>query len=151
MSSTKATKKAQPKKSDVPEDQRDWTYLAEKEPTDLHEDMAAWILEVTGYEPESTEDFLKAVQMTAVLRMPYQRSDRNKNRATYRALPAEIVKARSAHMEAAAAEAKAEIEQRKAAADAAKKAAAAKRKASAAKAAATRKTRTAKPNTTPAA
>lgn len=97
----------------------DWTYLAEKEATELHEDMTAWILEETGidldtFDGEPRDLFLKAVQVTAVLRGVYQRSDRNKKREAYRGLPAEVVAQRSAHMTAAHAEATALIEARKA-------------------------------------
>ena len=119
-------KKVQPKAAKaqpVSEDAKDYTYLAEKDPTALHEDMAAWLVEVSGYEPDDMEQFIKAVQLTAVLRGVYQRSDRNKSRAEYRALPAEIVAQRSAHMLAAHAEAQVQIEARKAAAKPAKKAA----------------------------
>lgn len=129
-STTKATAKAKPqpkaepkvKKSDLPEDQRDWTYLAEKDPTDLHEDLAAWIEEITGIEAD-----LKTVQAVCVLRMVYQRSDRNKKRSTYRALDEATVAKRSEHMIAAAAEAKEIRDRQKAEAERKQKAATAKR------------------------
>ncbi len=134
----RAAKKAAPKveapkvkKSDLPEDQRDWTYLADKEPTDLHEDMADWIAEVTGLEVEDREAFIKAVQLTAVLRHVYQRSDRNKARGAYKPLAEEVVAQRSSHMIQAHQDAKKEIEERQARdeakAKARKEAAAAKR------------------------
>lgn len=119
-------KKVQPKAAKdqaVSEDAKDLTYLSTKEPTALHADMAAWLVEVSGYEPDDMEQFIKAVQLTAVLRGVYQRSDRNKARAEYRALPAEVVAQRSAHMLAAHAEAQVQIEARKTAAKPAKKAA----------------------------
>lgn len=108
---TKAAKA--PTKTD--EQDKDWTYLAEKDPTALHTDMAAWIEEVTGVEVDE-----KTVQLVSVLRGVYQRSDRNKKRADYRPLPAEIVAKRSEHMQAAHAEASALVQARKAA-EAAKK------------------------------
>lgn len=101
----KAAPAQQVKKASLPESERDWTYLAEKDPTDLHVDMAAWLEEVAGIKAD-----LKTVQAVCVLRMVYQRSDRNKARGSYRALPAEVIKARSVHMGQAAAEAKAQIE-----------------------------------------
>lgn len=125
---TATAKKAQPKaepkvkKSDLPEDQRDWTYLAEKDPTDLHEDMAAWIEEITGIEAD-----LKTVQAVCVLRMVYQRSDRNKNRSTYRALDEATVAKRSEHMIQAAKEAKEIRDRQKAEAEKKQEAAKAKR------------------------
>lgn len=127
-------KKAQPKaeapkvkKSDLPEDQRDWTYLAEKDPTALHEDMAAWIEEVTGIEAD-----LKTVQAVCVLRMVYQRSDRNKKRADYRPLDETIVEQRRVHMEQAHQDARKLREEAKALEEKAKatKSPAARRKAS---------------------
>ncbi len=72
---------------------KDWTYLAEKAPSDLHVDMARWIFEETGVEISA-----KAAQVVAVLRMEYQRSDANKNREAYRALKEEVVVERSIHM-----------------------------------------------------
>lgn len=50
----------------------DYTYLAEKEPTDLHKEMAAWMTEVTGV-PVSA----KQAQIVAVLRHEFQRSEVN--------------------------------------------------------------------------
>jgi hypothetical protein len=111
---TPAKPKPEVKKTDLPEIERDWTYLVEKEPSDLHEDLADFICDLTGFEPENKEEFVKAVQMTAVLRMVYQRSDRNKKRSTYRGLPQEIVEQRSVHMVAAHQDARPLIEARKA-------------------------------------
>lgn len=125
-----APKPAEPKvrKSDLPEDQRDWTYLAEKEPTDLHYDMAAWIQEVTGIEMD-----VKSVQAVAVLRMVYQRSDRNKARSTYRPLDETVVAQRSTHMIQAHQDAKRLREEQEA--EVAKKQAVAKQRRTAKKAA----------------
>lgn len=125
---TPAKPKAKPepkvKKSDIPEEERDWTYLAEKDPTDLHEDFAAWLEEATGQEID-----LKTVQAVCVLRMVYQRSDRNKARGTYRALAPEVVEQRSAHMIQAHLDAKQVTDRQKAEAEAKKAKAAAARKA----------------------
>lgn len=87
--------KAEPrvKKSDIPEEDRDWTYLAEKDPTDLHVDFAAWLEDKTGLEVD-----LKTVQAVCVLRMVYQRSESNKKRSTYRGLDETVVDQRSVHM-----------------------------------------------------
>ncbi len=119
------------KKSDIPEADRDWTYLAEKAPTDLHEDFAVWLQEEIGMDID-----LKTVQAVCVLRMVYQRSDRNKARGAYRPLDETVVGQRSAHMIAAHADAKAIRDEQAAAADAKKAKAAAARKARAAKKAA---------------
>lgn len=100
---TKATKTS--KATKAANAQPDWTYLAEKDPTDLHEDMAKWITEVTGVSVD-----VKTVQLVAILRMPYQRSDRNKKRTMYRGLPDAVVQARSEHMRLAAEAAKAVLD-----------------------------------------
>lgn len=47
-------------------------HLAEKEPTALHENFAAWIESETGYRPD-----LKTVQLAAVLRGAFQKSEAN--------------------------------------------------------------------------
>lgn len=111
----KATaKKAAPapkvKKSDLPEWERDYTYLAEKAPTALHDDFAQWMLEATGYEPEDLDAFIKGVQLAAVLRGVYQRSPRNKSRSDYRPLAEVVVHQRSVHMVAAHQDARKELE-----------------------------------------
>lgn len=49
-------------------------YLATKEPSELHKNMAKWIEETTGYTPD-----LKTVQMVCALRMDFQKSDANQN------------------------------------------------------------------------
>lgn len=51
---------------------KDFTYLADKEPTDLHVSYAAWIQEQTGVAVD-----VKTVQLAAVLRMAFQASERN--------------------------------------------------------------------------
>jgi hypothetical protein len=99
-----AAKKTAPvlkvKKSDVPEWDRDYTYLAEKPATDLHEDFAAWMEDVIGleFDDDQREAFLKGVQVAAILRGVYQRSPRNKARTTYRPLDEAVVAKRSEHM-----------------------------------------------------
>lgn len=50
----------------------DYTYLADKEPTDLHKQMAEWMSEVTGVEVTA-----KQAQIVSVLRHEHQRSDAN--------------------------------------------------------------------------
>jgi hypothetical protein len=124
------------KKSDVPEWDRDYTYLAEKPATDLHEDFAAWMEDVIGldFDDDQREAFLKGVQVAAILRGVYQRSPRNKARAGYRALDEAVVAKRSEHMILAHTEAGEVIAKRPA-----KKAVAKATRASAAKAPAKRK------------
>jgi hypothetical protein len=46
--------------------------MIEKEPTQLHQDFADWLEAETGYKPD-----IKSVQLATVLRMDFQRSDRN--------------------------------------------------------------------------
>lgn len=100
----KSTPAPKVKKSDVPEHLRDYTYLADKEPTALHDDFADWMIDVIGLDFESDEErtaFVKGVQVAAVLRGVYQRSPRNKSRSDYRPLAGEVVEQRSIHMVAA--------------------------------------------------
>lgn len=59
------------KKADAPKG-RNFAALADKEPTELHKNFAAWLQEQTGVEVD-----LKTVQLVAVLRMDYQRSEAN--------------------------------------------------------------------------
>lgn len=100
--------------------------LADKEPTALHHDMAAWMTALTGVEVSP-----KAAQIVAVLRMDYQRSEANKSRADYKALDELIVAQRSVHMTQAHIDAKAERARLQAEAEKAEKAG--NRKAAAAK------------------
>lgn len=110
------------RKADIPEDQRDWTYLAEKDPTALHQDFAVWLEQEIGVEMD-----LKTVQAVCVLRMVFQRSAANKSRADYRPLAGEVVEQRSIHMVQAHQDARKIREEQASKADAKKKAAAAKR------------------------
>ena len=50
----------------------DYSYLAEKAPTELHEEMAAWITSVTGVVVTA-----KQAQVVATLRHEFQRSETN--------------------------------------------------------------------------
>lgn len=104
-----------------------FVYLAAKAPSDLHEDMAEWISRVTGV--PFTPEMVKAVQLTAVLRHDYQKSNWNQTREAFRGLPEEVCDKRSEHMILAHVEARAILEAKaeaeaKAAEQAAKKAAA---------------------------
>jgi hypothetical protein len=110
--------KAEPKvkKSDIPESERDWTYLAEKEATDMHVDFAKWLEDEVGIDVD-----LKTLQVVCVLRMVYQRSEANKKRQTYRPLDEAVVKQRSVHMVQAHQDAHADREAAKAKAETAAK------------------------------
>lgn len=110
------------RKADIPEDQRDWTYLAEKDPTALHQDFAVWLQQEVGIEVD-----LKTVQAVCVLRMVFQRSEANKSRSDYRGLDETVVEQRSVHMVQAHQDARRIREEQAAKAEASKKAAAAKR------------------------
>ncbi len=96
----KATVKKGATSVPVAEADRDWSYLAEKAPTDLHEDFAKWLESEVGIEVD-----LKTVQVVCVLRMVYQRSQANKARSTYRPLAQPVVAKRSEHMHLAHVEA----------------------------------------------
>lgn len=68
---TKAKKTvAKPKAKEVPRQD-----LADKEPTQLHQDFADYIQEQTGIEVD-----VKAVQLATILRMDFQRSETNQAR-----------------------------------------------------------------------
>lgn len=63
---------------------------ADRDPSPLHESMAAWLEETTGYKPD-----LKTVQLVASLRIKYQRSEQNQEDLAARRKAAEDkVKAR---------------------------------------------------------
>lgn len=62
------------KAADTP---RDYTKYADKTPSDLQERFAAWILEVTGFEPNDTDDFNEGVRLATALRMAFQASPEN--------------------------------------------------------------------------
>lgn len=99
-------------------------YLAAKAPSDLHEDMAQWISQVTGV--PFTPEMVKAVQLTAVLRHDYQKSNWNQTREAFRGLPVEVCDKRSEHMIQAHVEARQLIATREEREEAAKAAAAKK-------------------------
>lgn len=63
----------------------DYTYLADKAPTTLHTEMAAWLTDVTGVKVSA-----KQAQIVAVLRLEFQRSPVNQaNLAARRAAAAQ--------------------------------------------------------------
>ena len=88
----KAAPKAQPTKSE----EKDWTYLVDKAPSELHNTFADWISAELGIEMDP-----KAVQFVLAMHPTFQRSERNKSRSEYKALGSDVVKARSVHMTAA--------------------------------------------------
>jgi hypothetical protein len=82
MPATKVrTKKGRPVSAEVPEEveaeEKDYSTYLEKEPTDLQERFADWILDKTGYEPTDADDFATGVQLATALRMEFQRSPEN--------------------------------------------------------------------------
>jgi hypothetical protein len=109
---------------------KDWTYLSDKAPSELHETFAEWISAELG-----TQFDPKAVQIVLAMHPSFQRGERNKARSEYRPLDGSIVHQRSVHMTQAHVDAKAERE----AAEAAAKAKAASRTSSRKAAAAARK------------
>ncbi|UQA37502.1 hypothetical protein [Streptomyces sp. HNA39] len=86
------------------ESNRDYSQLADKEPTELHQNFAAWIKEKTGYEPDE-----KTVQLVCTLRMSFQASPENQSHLAHRKAQAAAKKKR------AAAEKKARLEKQLAA------------------------------------
>lgn len=107
----KATaKKAPAKKAAAPVDkpkreqtfeERDWTYLDDKPPSEQHEILAREINRRTNLVDDDGEDMpIDPKQVQAVLAMfpHFQRSETNKNRSGYHALAPEIVHQRSVHM-----------------------------------------------------
>ena len=101
---------------------KDWTYLLDKDPSNLHETFASWISAELGVEFDS-----KHVQIVLAMHPTFQKGERNKSREDYRPLDGAIVHQRSVHMVQAHADAKREREEREAAEQAKKEAAAAKR------------------------
>lgn len=87
--------KSTPAKTAKPE-AKDWSYLLEKAPSELHETFATWIAAELGIEMDA-----KAVQVVLAMHPTFQRSERNKSRSTYKPLGSDIVQARSVHMTAA--------------------------------------------------
>lgn len=76
----KATTKSTTPAKVVEDEVKDWTYLQEKEPSDLHEGLAEFILREAGIEIDS-----KQVQAVLSMHGTWQRSDENKARPGYRA------------------------------------------------------------------
>jgi hypothetical protein len=103
MVPAKKATKAEPKKP-VDFESRDWTYLQDKDPSDLHVTFAKAISQRADVE-------ISAQQVQAVLAMhaSFQRSKLNKSRPTYVALDEVIVKQRSVHMTQAHLDAAAEM------------------------------------------
>jgi hypothetical protein len=133
----KATDAPDKPKSEQTFEERDWSYLDEKDPSEQHVLFAKEI-------NSRTEDIdISAKQVQAVLAMfpHFQRSATNKNRSQYRPLAEEIVHQRSVHMTLAHEEARRVLDGL--AQEAAKKAA--KKVAAPVKKAAAKKTSTAKP------
>jgi hypothetical protein len=68
-------------KAAAAETEPDYTAYANKPPTDLQERFAAWIPEVTEYDPSSAktkqEAFEEGVRLGTALRMEFQRSPEN--------------------------------------------------------------------------
>lgn len=54
--------------------------LLDKEPTQLHIDMATWLVQKTGFEPSDFDEMVKIVQLTRVLLTVFQKSDINQQR-----------------------------------------------------------------------
>lgn len=121
----KAAKKVAPKAAPVAaEGEKDWTYLVEKDPTNLHTTFAAWISAELGVEMPAEH-----VQYVLGMHHAFQKGEKNKARADYKPLAAPIVAKRSEHMKAAHVEAREIMTGAEAAKQAKKAAAAAKRKA----------------------
>lgn len=98
----KATAPAPDKpKSEQSFEERDWTYLDDKPPSEQHELFAKEINRRVNLVDDDGEDMpIDAKQVQAVLAMfpHFQRSATNKNRSQYRPLAEEIVHQRSVHM-----------------------------------------------------
>lgn len=104
----KATAKKAAAVSDKPKkeqtfEERDWTYLDDKAPSEQHELLAKEINKRTNSTTEcdcGEEVQISAKQVQAVLAMfpHFQRSETNKKRSGYRPLAEEIVHQRSVHM-----------------------------------------------------
>lgn len=119
------TKKSNARKSTPKsaEPTKDWTYLLEKDPSELHETFAQWISAELGVEFDA-----KNVQVVLAMHHTFQKGERNKSRETYRPLDGAIVEQRSVHMVQAHQDARKIRAEREAAAEAAKAKRAAARK-----------------------
>lgn len=96
-------------KSEQTFEERDWTYLDDKPPSEQHELFAKEINRRVNLVDGDGEDMpIDAKQVQAVLAMfpHFQRSQTNKNRSQYRPLAEEIVHQRSIHMTQAHADAR---------------------------------------------
>ena len=91
-------------KSEQTFEERDWTYLDEKEPSEQHVLFAKEINKRTNLEvecdscEEAVEISPKQVQAVLAMFPHFQKSDTNKKRSGYRPLAEEIVHQRSIHM-----------------------------------------------------
>lgn len=90
----KVAKPAKAETKQAPEfEARDWTFLQEKDPSDLHVTFAQQITMRSDVEITA-----KQVQAVMAMHPSFQRSRTNKARPTYAALDPEIVEQRSVHM-----------------------------------------------------
>jgi hypothetical protein len=92
---------------EMAEDEQDLTRYADKPPTAMHEAFIEWLLDETGYDPNSAkskgEAFAKGVALGAYLRPTYQKSDANHDRPNFARRAAEESAPKSAKKAAAAA------------------------------------------------
>jgi len=116
------------------DENKDYTYLADKAPSDLHEALAAFIIDKTGVELTA-----KQAQVVWLMGSKFQASQKNKERENYRGLDEVTCEKRSIHMVQAGKESREIIAERNSAAAAHEEEVHAKRVAAATKAAATRK------------
>lgn len=89
----KTAKKTSEKREPLTFDSKDWTYLAEKDPSSLHVTLAKLIEQRADVEITP-----KQVQAVLAMHPLFQRSDHNKARPDYVGLAPEIVEQRSVHM-----------------------------------------------------
>jgi hypothetical protein len=102
----KATAKKAPATPDKPKkeqtfEERDWTYLDDKDPSEQHVILAREINRRTNLLDEDGEEMeISPKQVQAVLAMfpHFQRSETNKKRSGYKPLAEEIIHQRSVHM-----------------------------------------------------
>lgn len=93
MSTTKKSNARKSTKSTVTEGAKDWTYLLEKDPSNLHGTFAQWISAELGIEVPAEH-----VQYVLAMHHTFQKGERNKSRDDYRPLDGSIVEQRSVHM-----------------------------------------------------
>lgn len=82
-------------------DAKDFTYLADKAPSELHEVLAAFASKESGVEITA-----KQVQVVLGIHPYFQKSKANKSRSEYKPLDETIVQKRSEHMTQAHVEAR---------------------------------------------